>query len=509
MNASVDCPNNKINLIIGKKGSAIHALTEKSGCRILIDPDNSQDPRKLHLSGTPEGLAIAMSLISRVLEEGPSFLVPDVHESLKEEVIVDNGQILCPKSKVGALIGNKGSVISDIIKKSGCKIQIVQEGTKEDGDRPIVFTGTSSQISEAKRLVLQILRGDQTQTIIVPSPIALLSTGSIEKTSTVIKEYDILPQKVGSIIGSKGAVLNDIMKRSGCKIHVNQKFPEGENHKVVLNGTDSQIDYAISIIEAIIEHGPQYLQSMPLPLSNTKPDVVTQELTLFQSQVQKLYGHQGSLLQDIQTRYQVRLSFEYLPSLIGLNIDQINKVTITGKETDVDSVVKLIHQILGISSQPQPQQISNYQSNQINSLQSVVVPQLPLPDLTPKSSKITYALGSDGSAGYLESSVQMTDGSHNQIAEIKNEYYTRYLGNSVLSLIRSKSGANIFTIQNNNEPLRVGYTRLTIIGSLAAVTTASQMIQEVLVYGIGKLQLMPDVQPTYNISTSLPPYAQY
>jgi predicted PilT family ATPase len=56
-------------------------------------------------------------------------------------------------------------------------------------------------------------------------------------TSVISLEDDISPERVGAVIGTKGQCISEIMKRSGCKITINQKFPEGEQHRIAFSGT--------------------------------------------------------------------------------------------------------------------------------------------------------------------------------------------------------------------------------------------------------------------------------
>ena len=76
----------------------------------------------------------------------------------------------------------------------------------------------------------------------------------------VITGYmDCAQNKVGVIIGSKGSIINEIMKRSGCKIIINQDFPDGHPRKIVITGTEKQIAASKPLIRAVIVHGPNVL----------------------------------------------------------------------------------------------------------------------------------------------------------------------------------------------------------------------------------------------------------
>lgn len=49
-------------------------------------------------------------------------------------------------------------------------------------------------------------------------------------------EEDLEPEKVGIVIGAKGCIISEIMKKSGAKMVINQDFPKGQPHKITFTG---------------------------------------------------------------------------------------------------------------------------------------------------------------------------------------------------------------------------------------------------------------------------------
>lgn len=70
---------------------------------------------------------------------------------------------------------------------------------------------------------------------------------------------EIEPAKVGAVIGAKGVIINEIMKRSGAKIIVNQDFPGGAPQRVVIQGNTKQLTDARPLLAAVIAEGPHAL----------------------------------------------------------------------------------------------------------------------------------------------------------------------------------------------------------------------------------------------------------
>lgn len=519
INASMDCPNAKVNQVIGKKGSAIQAVMERSACKIQIDPNPSLDPRKVNITGSPEGISIAMSLITRIIDEGPTFLVPIAPESTTKFFvnIDDDTPVYCPHSKVAALIGSKGVVVGEIIKHTGCKVQVIQDGVPDGQDRVVSFSGNKSQIAEAKKLVLAVIKEGPSALQSFANPMSIYGPAVAVTCGAQMVERDILPHKVGAVIGVRGSTIADIMKRSGCKVYINQNFPEGQFHKVIYTGTLTQINAAVPLVEAVSEYGADALKYFPVSqphihaqgaVSSMMESSMTHEMTLYQSQVQTICGLQGAVLQDLQLRYRVQVSFEPMPSIPGLPGDPVNKVTIHGTPSCISGAVETMYQILGVQSDPFAGIGASYtfpayqggnsytgtsagNNNNNNSNQNGG-------GGNTTSMSTSFALGADGKAGLLESAVTLAEGLQQQIAEIKNESMSKVLGKGSvnLELIKIKSGCSLRVLGPGGDVNRQdtpGYTRLVILGAPDNVSIASQMIQEVLVNGTGKLEQMPDV----------------
>ena len=86
--------------------------------------------------------------------------------------------------------------------------------------------------------------------------------GTAGTNKAIITAYmDCEASKVGIVIGSKGSIINEIMKRSGCKIIVNLDFPDGQKRKIVMTGTVEQVDAAKPLISAVLALGPNVLTS--------------------------------------------------------------------------------------------------------------------------------------------------------------------------------------------------------------------------------------------------------
>eukprot|EP00540_Astrosyne_radiata_P023307 CAMPEP_0116848680 /NCGR_PEP_ID=MMETSP0418-20121206/15142_1 /TAXON_ID=1158023 /ORGANISM="Astrosyne radiata, Strain 13vi08-1A" /LENGTH=291 /DNA_ID=CAMNT_0004480299 /DNA_START=10 /DNA_END=885 /DNA_ORIENTATION=+ len=63
---------------------------------------------------------------------------------------------------------------------------------------------------------------------------------------------------MGRIIGQKGVTINDLQKRSGCDIQINQDVPHGQDCEITIKGPRSGIENVKQMLCEIIEMGPNH-----------------------------------------------------------------------------------------------------------------------------------------------------------------------------------------------------------------------------------------------------------
>ena len=63
---------------------------------------------------------------------------------------------------------------------------------------------------------------------------------------------------MGRVIGSKGVTINDLQKRSGCDIQINQDVQPGRDCEITLRGTRQGVDTAKNMLREVIETGPNH-----------------------------------------------------------------------------------------------------------------------------------------------------------------------------------------------------------------------------------------------------------
>mmetsp|Transcript_107 Transcript_107/g.179 ORF Transcript_107/g.179 Transcript_107/m.179 type:complete len:540 (-) Transcript_107:569-2188(-) len=165
-----------------------------------------------------------------------------------------------------------------------------------------------------------------------PTPIAVSATGAQE---TILIE--ISQEKVGQVIGSKGAIIQEIQMRTGAKAYVNQDFPDGVNRQVNLTGTALQVKAAAELVRLIIDQGPTAIHVNSL----TGGPTLTSVIECTQAQVGKVIGTSGAVIKDLQSKSGARIQIDQdFPPEVP------RKINITGTATAVSLAVSLVQSIL-------------------------------------------------------------------------------------------------------------------------------------------------------------------
>ena len=63
---------------------------------------------------------------------------------------------------------------------------------------------------------------------------------------------------LGRIIGAKGVTINDLQRRAGCDIQINQDVPHGQDCEISIRGSRQGIEMVKQMIREIIDIGPSH-----------------------------------------------------------------------------------------------------------------------------------------------------------------------------------------------------------------------------------------------------------
>jgi rRNA processing protein Krr1/Pno1 len=142
-------------------------------------------------------------------------------------------------SRLSKLIGPSGEKIRNIRTKSGCSIAIRGEGirndTKNDEPTHAKIVGASEDIAKAKHMIQAALAGN---------------CESLYDGSNNLVTIPLRREHITRIVGSKGSIVKDLEKKSGCSIAIDGKG--SSPHARIVGSNSFGVKVAVELIESRI-----------------------------------------------------------------------------------------------------------------------------------------------------------------------------------------------------------------------------------------------------------------
>lgn len=396
---NITCPQSKVALVVGNQGNTVQAIMKKSGCQVTIEDEKTDgSSRQITITGEPTALATAMTFVTQAMEgkfiadvsptntntishnksitNNSSKASPSANSNSSSETsqaqmnmnsiaVALKGEfsttanhssrfinqadliILCPHAKVGTLIGHKGSNVNEVMRRTGCKIQIIQDDIPDGVERKVCISGPHSQVDEAGRLVNSIIQNGANGLATSPDGKGPLGQ-TVLSNGLIIDETELQADKVRVIIGAKGSTISQIMGHSHCRININQNIPAGQNPRIAFTGSREQIELAKFIVDAIIAKGPYVMDSF------VRDPLVVLELKLLMSQTAQL---RLVNLSDVQARFNVKVTLDQVPVVAEQQgYEPVHFVYIVGTKFDTSQAQSYITNIVTapVMSMPGP-----------------------------------------------------------------------------------------------------------------------------------------------------------
>ncbi|CAH0720453.1 unnamed protein product, partial [Brenthis ino] len=134
----VQVPKSIVAALIGRNGSNIKQIEEKSGAMIHFKKFSEKDYDVCIIRGRSGATQIAETL---------------VHDFIKQQPLIVESNMSVPGWAVGRIIGMGGESINDISHCSGARVKIEGQRGDMSPTRQITFRGTEEQINKAKKLI--------------------------------------------------------------------------------------------------------------------------------------------------------------------------------------------------------------------------------------------------------------------------------------------------------------------------------------------------------------------
>eukprot|EP00596_Hydrurales_sp_CCMP1899_P001965 CAMPEP_0119035454 /NCGR_PEP_ID=MMETSP1177-20130426/2476_1 /TAXON_ID=2985 /ORGANISM="Ochromonas sp, Strain CCMP1899" /LENGTH=501 /DNA_ID=CAMNT_0006993735 /DNA_START=59 /DNA_END=1564 /DNA_ORIENTATION=- len=333
-------------------------------------------------------------------------------------------------------------------------VEVVAAETESDDSKKrkldeaeVVENGDEAKIAKVEEVV--VAATESVPETVVPV-VAVAAVAAVASTPHTMPTGDsvtisIAPDKVGQIIGTKGAVIQDMQIRTGAKIYLNQSFPAGVNREVSISGTPAQVKAANELIQLILEHGPTAIHVNSLAGGPSIAMVVECP----QAIVGRVIGSSGATIKEVQSRTGAKIQIDQ-----NFPEGEPRKINISGTQTACSLAQSLIAYVMEngpvlppvAGGQPQPAFSSQYGGAPQMQMQS-----------------------SYGGAG----------GTQHQVMDCAKAFVGKIIGRGgeVITQIQQRSGAKVQIDQNvaEGQPCKVNMS-----GSPQCLAIATQLVQEAM-----------------------------
>ncbi|KAJ3712252.1 hypothetical protein C8R42DRAFT_594855 [Lentinula raphanica] len=277
------------SIIIGKGGSHVNEIREKSGARVMVSESIPGNPERiLNVSGPLDAVSKAFGLIVRRINDEP-FDVPSVPGSRAVTI-----KFMIPNSRMGSVIGRQGSKIKEIQDASGARLNASEGMLPGSTERVLSVAGVADAIHIATYYIGNILIEAQERlppasgSSYRPSSTSRRPPSSSSSSSTPYvpgyssysagnpspqlqtQQIYIPNDLVGCIIGKGGSKINEIRHMSASQIKIMEPGAvgvsvagapaptggEGER-LVVITGQPANIQMAVQLLYHRLEQEKQ------------------------------------------------------------------------------------------------------------------------------------------------------------------------------------------------------------------------------------------------------------
>ena len=236
----------KVGAIVGKGGSTLHAIQDKTGVKIDT-PSRKEDEidRKkksqipsiqrstvwatITIKGPKKGVKIAKGAITSIATKGFCHLLnPEMTE----------GFMAVQSKNLRDIIGPGGAFVKAIQKATETNIRIPRDVSTKSNDRQRVYvTGSKHNVREAKDAMKSLIK---------------LYWSKYTHPNQTYQEVSVPEDKLGRVIGPKGQSIKSIQGDTQTKIHT----PPTYSNNVIIVGSEAGIAKAVARIKKIVEEEP-------------------------------------------------------------------------------------------------------------------------------------------------------------------------------------------------------------------------------------------------------------
>lgn len=331
---SAEClrlPRAMMGRVIGKAGSIIKDIRERSGARIDIE-DRDDEKCELRITGNPDSVNWAKAMILDIADK--SAASGEGRKSDSDGAGQTTDSLEFPASAAGAIIGKAGMRVSEVRTRSGAKIAVEK---MDNVDRcRVVISGLPDQVERARSMVLAMAEEDRGR----KEEREKAAEGGNDEADTVTDTLEFPAAATGAIIGKGGSKVLEVRQRSGAKVQVDKL---DDRCKVVITGTQAQLDRARAMVLSLAEEGQMSeggnRRDGERASAGEASDQVNDSLTYPASATGGIIGTRGAKIAEVRQRSGAKITVEKDPD------NDKCRVVISGTPEQVDRAKVLVREL--------------------------------------------------------------------------------------------------------------------------------------------------------------------
>ena len=210
--AKITVDARKIGILIGPKGSTLHAIQDATNVQINVPRGGEGSTSTVTIEGSAEGIANARAAIKDLFEKG--YCSYTTGDDFAEDFVMVH------PSYFPDLIGKNGRIIKAIQDSVGARLNIpkIASGTASASRARVAITGPKQSVQVAKDIVYSIMQFYHHE---------ITHPGMIHET------VDIPEYNRSLIIGTKGSVIHHIQNNWGVNVVMPSDYSLNQNCLVV------------------------------------------------------------------------------------------------------------------------------------------------------------------------------------------------------------------------------------------------------------------------------------
>ena len=285
----VQFPNPLMGLLIGSGGDHIKKIQHMSDTIVTFSPEPPPAMaalgRVVTIKGSPNGIAHVKRLMSQIGQTG------EVPNEITWYKISDDGSssgkfifhYMIPAKDVGRIIGKQGSMIEKLMAISDCHLQM-SPGLEwaNAAEKPLEITGDEyHKVAQARTIVADVIKRT-----LKPETLEGLISEQRQQTPFFnlsdghkVMQIKVPEVKSQMVIGKNQETLKFIRNLSEVQIEMVKDGTTTQDlyRKFTMQGTQEQIDKAVSIIQHKCEDLSILPYELLVPKGVTRPKAITED----------------------------------------------------------------------------------------------------------------------------------------------------------------------------------------------------------------------------------------